>query len=363
MTAMPTLTLRRSVILFCLSCLMAVTVVCASFVLLRGDRFTDSTLAFASRFRTTAAAGELARTLERDWHNLVFLTERAGALGPQELSYLLAGAGGDGTRISWVGYADLGGTVVAATDDLLVGQDVSARPWYRNGLSGGFAGDVHDALLLAQLLGGDAEQPLRFIDLARPVLDQNGDVAGVIGMHINADWLADYLADTAERFGIDLFLINPSGAISASSSDQAPTKADLQILRSAQAGIGAEGRETWPDGRDYFSTVVPQVTSGDLPSFGWRMVGRLDASTVRFGVDLVRNGAHYAALLALALVTLITLIYARVVLAPIARLAASAEQISEGSQDYPANSRITVEAAQLSTALARLQRDPVSGES
>ena len=93
------------------------------------------------------------------------------------------------------------------------------------------------------------------------------------------------------------------------------------------------------------------------------MIGRLDAKSVSFGVDLIRNGAHYAALVALALVFLITMIYSRLILAPLSRLAKSAEQIAEGSQNYPANSRITVEAAQLSTALARLQRDPVSGES
>ena len=362
MTSAHPMTLRRSVVLFCLSCLTAVTVVIASFVYLRGDRFTDSTLAFASRFRTTAAAGELARVLERDWLNLIFLTEQASTLAPDQMSHLLTGAGGDPTRISWIGYADLSGTVTAATNDLLVGKDVSERPWYRNGLTGGFAGDVHDAVLLAQLLGDDDDEPLRFIDLARPVLDANGNISGVIGMHINAGWLADYLLETSERFGIDLYLINPSGTISASSTDQEPTEADLQILRTAQTGISAHGRETWPDGRDYFSTIVPEVTSGDLPSFGWRMIGRLDANSVSFGVDLIRNGAHYAALLALTLVFLITMIYARFILEPLSRLAKSAKAISEGSQDYPENSRITLEAAQLSTALARLQRDPTTAE-
>lgn len=362
MTSAHPMTLRRSVVLFCLSCLAAVTVVCAAFVYLRGDRFTDSTLAFASRFRTTAAAGELARMLERDWHNLIFLTEQASKLTPDQLSYLMTGAGGNPTRISWVGYADLSGVVVSATNDLLVGQDVSERPWYRNGLTGGFAGDVHDAVLLAQLLGGDSDEPLRFIDLARPVQDESGDISGVIGMHINANWLADYLRETSERFGIDLYLINPAGTISASSTDQPPTEADLQILRTAQTGISAEGRETWPDGRDYFSTIVPEVTSGDLPSFGWRMIGRLDANSVSFGVDLIRNGAHYAALVALALVFLITIIYSRLILAPLSRLAKSAEQIAEGSQDYPANSRVTLEASQLSAALMRLQKDPATGE-
>ncbi|WP_410219370.1 cache domain-containing protein [Paracoccus sp. (in: a-proteobacteria)] len=360
MTQLPNLTLRKSVTGFALLCLLVMFLVPMGFAYLRGDRFTDSTLDFAARFRTTAAAGELARTLERDWRDLVFLSERVNGLSPDQLTHLMTGAGGDGSRISWVGYADLSGRVVAATDGLLIGQDVSGRPWYRNGLNGGFAGDVHDAVLLAQLLGGEGENPLRFIDLARPVSHANGDLAGVLGMHINAAWLQDYLSEAAEAFGIDLYLINPNGVISASSADEAPNAAELQILRAAQTGVQAGGRETWPDGRDYFSALVPQVTSGDLPNFGWRLVGRLDASSVNFGIDLIRNGALYALGLVVALIALLTLLLTRIVMTPIAQLAASAQRIAEGSQEYPANSRTTCEAAQLSTALARLQQDCIS---
>ncbi|MFN3525156.1 MAG: cache domain-containing protein [Paracoccus sp. (in: a-proteobacteria)] len=362
MTDLPRLTLRNATLAFAMSCLLVMLAVPALFAWLRGDRFTDSTLDYAVRFRTAAATQQLARTLESDWRDLVFLAQQTGPSDPEQLSDMLTGASGDGSRISWLGFAGLGGEVLAATNGLLVGQDVSQRPWFRHGLAGGFAGDVHDALLLAQLLGSAGDEPLRFIDLALPVTDASGDPAGVLGMHINAAWLSHHLREAAQLYGIELYLIGPDGEISASSADELPTAGELQILRAAQTGVQSHGRETWPDGRDYFSSLVPQVAYGDLPNFGWRMVGRLESTQLSFGVDLMRNGAHYALLIALALIGVLTLVFLRAVMAPLTRLAGSAQRIAEGSEEYPADSRVTREAAQMSHALMRLQQDRVSDE-
>tara|TARA_R100000935_G_scaffold28385_2_gene48739 strand:- start:7570 stop:8661 length:1092 start_codon:yes stop_codon:yes gene_type:complete len=362
MTDLPRLTLRQATIAFGLAVLVLMLAVPTVFALLRGDRLTDSTLDYATRFRTNAAAEDLARTLERDWRDLAALAQRVPGMEPEHLGHMLTGASGDGSRISWLGYADLGGNVAAATDGLLVGQDVSQRPWFRGGLSGGFAGDVHDAVLLANLLGGDGGEPIRFIDLALPVMTAQGDPAGVLGLHINVAWLTAELRQSARIYGLDFYLLNPAGEISASSAAEAPSAGELQIMRAAQTGVVSGGRERWPDGQDYFSFVVPQLAYGDLPNFGWRLVGRLEVGRLEFGVDLLRNGAHWALLLLIAAIGLLTLLFTKAFAAPLARLAGSAERIANGSQEYPANSRVTREAAQLSVALTRLQQDRVNDE-
>jgi hypothetical protein len=74
MTDYPRLTLRKAGIAFGLACLLVMLAVPTIFALLRGDRFTDSTLDYTARFRTNAAAEDLARTLERDWRDLLALT-------------------------------------------------------------------------------------------------------------------------------------------------------------------------------------------------------------------------------------------------------------------------------------------------
>jgi len=215
---------------------------------------------------------------------------------------------------------------------------------------------------LAQLLDTGGSEPLRFIDLSRPVVDANGDPAGVLGMHINEAWLENYLRETADLFNLDLFLINPNGEVSASSTGETPSSADLQILRAAQTGVQSRGSETWPDGRDYYSSLVPEVAYGELPNFGWRMVGRLEASSLDFRTDLVRQGALYAVLAGIVLSLLAAVLFSRIFITPIASLASSAARIAEGSQEYPHNSSVTREAALLSDALTRLQNDRISDE-
>lgn len=359
---MPKLSLHQSVLAFTLLCMISTAALFTGTVYLQSSRQTESNLDFTVRFRTAVAAEDLARTLEREWRDIIRLSELAADLNPDRLSDVFTGTSGDGSRISWIGFADLNGDVVAANNDLLVGQSVTERPWYRNGLTGGFAGDVHDAVLLAQLLNTGGTEPLRFIDLARPVVDANGDLAGVLGMHINEAWLETYLHETAALFNLDLFLINPNGEVSASSTGEAPSSADLQILRAAQTGVQSRGRETWPDGRDYYSSLVPEVAYGDLPNFGWRMVGRLEVGALDFRADLVRRGAIYAVLASVALSLVAAFLFSRIFVTPIAALASSADLIAEGSQEYPHNSRVTREAAMLSEALIRLQSERVSDE-
>ncbi|MBS1302687.1 cache domain-containing protein [Loktanella sp. SALINAS62] len=359
---MPNLTLRQSVLVFTLLCAGCAGAFLSAVVHLQSQRLTESNLDYTVRFRTAAAAEDLARTLEGEWRDLVYLSERVTALEPATLTQLLTGAGGDGGRVSWIGFADLNGSVVAANNGLLVGQNVSERPWYRNGLTGGYAGDVHDAVLLAQLLDSGSDEPIRFIDLARPVTDANGDLAGVLGVHINENWLESYLRETADLFGLELYLVNQNGEVSASSSGEEPVAGDLQILRAAQTGVQSRGQEIWPDGQEYFASLVPQVTYGDLPNFGWRMIGRLDPATLDFRAGLVRSGALYAILAGIIFALGVAVVYSQIFMTPFARLAISAQRIADGSLEYPANSRITREAAQLSEALTRLQQDRVSDD-
>lgn len=361
MTDLPSTSLRSYVYALVIGILLIAATIFAAFVALKGDRVTDSTMNYATQFRTSAAAQELARSLEQDWRDLIALSEQLDGMEPEQIGHLLTGAVGDGSRISWLGYADLRGEVISANDGLLLGQNVSERPWFQNGLKGGFAGDVHDAVLLARLLATDGE-PLRFIDLAQPVTNANGDLIGVLGMHINAVWLGMHLTETANIFGMDFFLLRPDGEISSASTLDTPSGVELQILRAAQTGIRTEGREKWPDGTEYFSSLVPQVTYGSLPDFGWRMVGRLDADSLNFGVDLVQNGALQAVAIGLILICVVTFLFVTFLIAPISRIASLAHRLSEGSQEYPANVRTTHEAALLSTALTRLQQDRVSDD-
>jgi diguanylate cyclase (GGDEF)-like protein len=90
---------------------------------------------------------------------------------------------------AWIGFANTDGIVVASTHGILQGASVSARPWFKKGIHELSVGDVHEAQLLTDLLEKRADgEPYRFVDIAFPVKDSDGQVIGVLAGHLNWDW-------------------------------------------------------------------------------------------------------------------------------------------------------------------------------
>lgn len=116
------------------------------------------------------------------------------------------------SHYSWIGLADTQGVVRAATGAMLVGQDVSQRPWFIEGQTGRFVGDLHEALLLSKLLPSAGGGPLRFIDFAAPIYNRDGELRGVLAAHVNWSWARELVAimepSEAEAKGLEVFIVN-----------------------------------------------------------------------------------------------------------------------------------------------------------
>lgn len=349
------LTLARSLFGYVLVTLALVLVLGIGFTLSRADPLINEVLDRAVKLRTASSAMEIARTLDEDWRDLDYLALRAAEASPENLRGLIDGMRGDGARIAWIGFVNVDGEVLNASGGMLLGKDVSERLWFRGGLNGGFAGDVHDAVTLQGVPAGDGSDPLRLVDLSRPVLNAAGEVIGVVAMQIDFGWLSAHLTETARSLGIDLYLIGADGTVITATTKDRPDASELRILRAAQTGSQAAARETWPDGREYFSTLVPQVTYNSLPNFSWRMIGRLPADAFKPNIAIVQRGAVLAGIGMVLVLVAVTLLYIRIFLRPVARLASSAGRIAEGSDEYPPSSTVTRETAELSAALVRLQ--------
>lgn len=322
--------------------------------------FQDKAMEEAVRLRTDTARLAFARALDQDWQHLQAIAGDLAGLELEPLRAVLNASAGTEERISWAGFAAPGGQVIAASDGLLEGVDVSERPWFARGLQGPFAGDVHDALLLAAEVPAGPYGPARFLDMSVPVMDDAGRLRGVLGFHINAAWAEGFLVEIARTAEIDLMLVNPSGDVVVTTIIDAPLVLNLPSLRAAAAGIAMSGRETWPDGNGYFTTVLPSVTHGDLPSFGWRLVGRIQPSDfpTTAGARLVLTAA-LAILVAGAVYAFIAAIFSQIYLRPFMHLAQTADRMADGQEDYPKEMRVPAEAQQLSAALSRL--DPRRG--
>lgn len=266
--------LKNASIIFTLSFgLLAVLAAGQTILNSRTETLRNAALDEAVTVRAQGAALAFAKALSEDWQRTKWTANRMlGASNIQRQEALEALVSTPG-RIGWAGFADTNGTIREASGGLLLGQNVSERPWFQNGLRGPYAGDAHDAVLLARILGNDEEEPIRFIDFAVPVIDGQGRTLGVLGVHIDVRWAEAYLAEISSTLGIDLLVIGESGSVSVSGmvADEAPTPRQLDRLP-VDAGQLVE----WTDGGFFHSTLVPEPVVDDMPAFGWRMLARIE---------------------------------------------------------------------------------------
>lgn len=225
--------------------------------------------------RATATFNTFLFTLQGDWEKLKVLAETIPETPSEQLDAALKVFAGDGGRISWVGYADAQGIVQAAANDVLLGRDVSSRPWFQQGLTSPFGGNAHEAVLLSEVLGKPKGEPFRLLDLAAPVRDAEGRVLGVIGAHISVSWAEEFLQRAAGASKIRVAILNGKGE----------AEIDPGGLMQGQVWTGASLPSTepqadwmtWPDGLSNITVLVPETRMPGLPRFDWTLLARLDA--------------------------------------------------------------------------------------
>lgn len=179
---------------------------------------------------------------------------------------------------TWVGLTDRDGVLLAATGNILVGADISARPVYQEGVQGFFVGDVHDAKLLASKLPNPSGEPIQFVDVAAAVRGADGEVVGVLAAHLSWTWAREVqraLFDpAAARRSAELMLVGADGSVLLGSEgvDQGQRPA-LAGLAQARAGEAHWRIERWADG-DYLTGYALADGHMDYPGLGWVVVAR-----------------------------------------------------------------------------------------
>ncbi|MBJ6127955.1 sensor domain-containing diguanylate cyclase [Microvirga splendida] len=179
---------------------------------------------------------------------------------------------------AWIGFATPDGTVRAATQGMLEGQSVQARPWFQDGLEGPAVGDVHEAKLLAKLLGpAPNNEPFRFVDVAAPVRDDAGRVIGVIGVHLSWTWADEtrqsILGSQHQGDGRSIWILSADGTMLLGPRIGSKPFPEEQVRSMRQAKAGAF--EHAASGREAMLTGFA-VAEGyrDYPGLGWIVVSR-----------------------------------------------------------------------------------------
>lgn len=177
---------------------------------------------------------------------------------------------------AWIGVADTNGTVYAATQKLLEGKDVSARPWFQSARNGVTAVDYHAALLLEKKLPQGAD-PWRFVDVSIPVLRTDGSVRGIMGAHLSWVW-ARQLAQTllvpaSKDYATEVLIVRGDGTVLLG-----PNSMEEKKLASASVGLALNGGsgavDETVDGQRYLTGYAQTGLEPGYPGLKWAVLVR-----------------------------------------------------------------------------------------
>ncbi|GLS04873.1 diguanylate cyclase [Chitiniphilus shinanonensis] len=258
-------------------------------------------------------------------------------------------------QYSWIGFADVQGRVLYSTGHLLEGVDVAERPWFRNGLLGPFAGDVHEAKLLARLLPRpDNGEPLRFVDVATPVLGADGAIQGVLGAHLSWEWARRVVDRTFHVTGtvreIEVFILSRDGKVLL-----APPGKEKHNLPEVPRGAVSEIL-SWSDGQPYLTAISHSAGFGsDYHGLGWQVAVRQPIEVAYQPIRQLQWAILLCGVIAALGFALLGTRLARSLSQPLLELAQAADRLRLGEPDVciPETDQYR-EAARLSASLRHL---------
>jgi diguanylate cyclase (GGDEF)-like protein/PAS domain S-box-containing protein len=235
---------------------------------------------------------------------------------------------------SWIGLTDPQGIVQVSTRQLLVGNSVAHRPWFIKGQRQPYLGDVHNAVLFAKLLPNPTQEPVRFVDIAAPVLDERGRLRGVLGAHLNWTWakkIEESLLKSPHIRGKELFILTQAGRVVLGPVAWDNRTLSLKSVKLARSTDRSGYRvERWPEGKIYLTGYVQGNGYRGSPGLGWIVLVRQDINEAFAPARHLRQQIMISGALSGGLFAALGWLLAARISQPLLNIATAADRIRQG---------------------------------
>ncbi|NYZ11795.1 GGDEF domain-containing protein [Azospirillum sp. RWY-5-1] len=262
--------------------------------------------------------------------------------------------------LSWIGVIDRSGVVHAASDGILIGANLTARPVFHEGVKGLFIGDVHDAVLLATLLPNPTGEAMKFVDVATPLIDGTGTTVGVLAAHFSWNWAREVqdtlLKPMGDRRGLETFIVGADGVVLMGPSGTVGKTLSIPSVAAARTqGIGW-AVEPWPDGGTYVTGYARESGRPGYDGLGWTVLARQPAEAAYADAAALRQEIRLWGLGLAAVFSALIWYAAGLVTRPLRAIADAAERLRKGEPgvQIPEITRGVVEVRDLSRSLRTL---------
>ena len=235
---------------------------------------------------------------------------------------------------AWIGLTNQQGVVIASTGKVLEGVDASKRPIFQGGRLEPFVGDVHDALLLAKLLPNPSVEPLRFVDLAAPVKDSQGNFQGVIAAHLSWTWATEVEESLLQRLGehhqVEIFILSQDGTVLLGSKAFQGKKMTLASVQAARANQNSYLIEPWLQEGNYVTGFAKTQGYRDYPGLGWLVLVRQKAAVALAPARSLQSQVFAWGIALGTLFAILNWLSANQIVRPMLKIAAAANRIRQG---------------------------------
>jgi len=240
---------------------------------------------------------------------------------------------------TWIGYMDEKGIVVASTDGLLEGSDLSSRPVYQEAVNGKFIGDVHDANLLADLISSPTDEKLQFVDISVPVKDDEGRLHGVLAAKLSWEWakeVQETMLESSSSYNdrLDILVVNKADHTVLLGPEMLVGQSlELNSIMKAKEKHGWQ-IERWPDGDIYVTGYAYSKGYNDYDGLGWTLLVREQAESAFSSASELRWIIIGIGTLSAVLFGLIGWYLAGQIAQPIRAIADAADQLGKGETAF-----------------------------
>ncbi|MCT4786990.1 PDC sensor domain-containing protein, partial [Exiguobacterium aestuarii] len=240
---------------------------------------------------------------------------------------------------SWMGVTDAEGTVVASTNGILEEASIAERPVFLEAKEKPFIGDVHEAVLLAELLPNPTGEPLQFVDISVPLF-QDGTFQGVLATHLSWAWGKEVLGHFNRTLheqvdDTDLFVVSERDNVVLLGPDDMVGK-PLPVSFTEGASV-----KEWQDGQEYLTGMSIGEGYDEYPGLGWRVVVRQPAAVAFAPVETLETRILWIGLFASLVTAVLGWLLASIVTRPLKRITETASLMEQGKVDkFPHQSGI-----------------------
>ena len=236
--------------------------------------------------------------------------------------------------LSWIGFTDPTGMVLASTGRILVGKSIAERPVYLQAREKPFVGDVHDAVLLSKLLPNPTGEAMKFVDLSSPVRDAQGRFLGVLAAHLSWQWVREteqaYFSPLYEKAEIETLIVSADGVVLLGPPDLLGKTVELPLLSEVRERSPLFRTLLWPDGREYVVGAAFGKGWLDYPGLGWTVLVRQPTDVAFARAHRLRATILGVGLLATLFAVVVAVAASRHLVRPLRAIVAASDRLARG---------------------------------